>query len=233
MLQIKQFRYAADNLGYLVYGRRKAMAIDGGAVSDILTFIENNQLELLYIANTHSHPDHTGGNDMLLAKTSASLLDSAVLTANGVVELEDTVIQVMHTPGHTRDSICFYFNDTLISGDTLFNGKAGRCFTGDHAGFLQSIKKILKLPEETRLYAGHDYVFEYIEFSRRFEPDNPHIADYLKKYDPGNLFYTLAEEIRINPYLRINDAKVTGILEQRGLPAGTEADRWHSMLSLM
>jgi hydroxyacylglutathione hydrolase len=233
MLQIKQFRYAADNLGYLVYGRRQAMALDGGAVPDILTFVENNQLQLLYVANTHSHPDHTGGNSMLLAKTGAFFLDFAMLAANGAVELEDTPIQVMHTPGHTSDSICFYFNDTLISGDTLFNGKAGRCFTGDYAGFFQSIKKILELPKETRLYAGHDYVHEYIEFSRRLEPDNPYLDTYLEKYDPNNLFYTLAEEIRVNPYLRVNDEKIKGILLEKRLPASNESERWRSLLSLM
>lgn len=233
MLKIKQFPYAKDNLGYLVHGRERAMAIDGGASSEILACIEKNGLALDYVTNTHSHPDHTVGNAVLLEKTGARFLGFDALMTNESIDLEEMAVKVMHTPGHTRDSVCFYFNDTLISGDTLFNGKAGRCFTGDEAGFLQSIKKILELPKETRVYAGHDYVMEYLDFSRRLEPDNPHIDPYLEKYDPNNLFYTLAEEIRVNPYLRFNDDKIASILKNKGLPAETEMDRWRALLSLM
>lgn len=233
MLQVKQFPYAADNLGYLVYGQKQAMAIDGGAVPEMLSFINNNRLELQYVANTHTHPDHTGGNSLLIEKTGAFFLESDTLVNENTIALENTPIQVLHTPGHTSDSVCFFFNDILISGDTLFNGKAGRCFTGDHAGFLQSIKKILALPKETKVHAGHDYVKEYLEFSRWLEPDNPYLDTYLEKYDPNNLFYTLAEEILVNPYLRVNDEKIIGILLKKGLPASNELERWRSLLSLM
>lgn len=233
MLKIKQFPYATDNFGYVVYGRDKAMAIDGGAVSEILTHLENNGLALAYVTNTHSHPDHTVGNEMLTENTGARFIGFDTLMANGAMELEGTPIQVMHTPGHTRDSVCFYFNDILISGDTLFNGKVGRCFTGDHAGFLRSVKKLRELPEETKVFAGHDYVMEYMAFSRQLEPDNLYIDSYLEKYDPNNLFYTLAEEIRVNPYLRINDQNIEAILKAKNLAADTEYERWQSLLSLM
>lgn len=106
-MNIKQFRYNADNLGYLVYGDTSAIDIDG----------EN--------------------------------------------------IQVFHTPGHTSDSVCFYYDHVLISGDTLFNGKVGRCFTGDYNEFLQSIKTLLALHCETVVYAGHDYVEEYMAFAHK------------------------------------------------------------------
>lgn len=233
MLYIKPFPYGKDNLAYLVYGREKAMAIDGGAISEILAYTESNGLELEYVTNTHSHPDHTVGNAVLLEKTGAGFLGFDGLAADGKIELEGEYIQVLQTPGHTFDSVCFYFNDTLISGDTLFNGKVGRCFTGDHTGFLHSIKTILELPGKTKIYAGHDYVMEYLDFSRQLEPDNPHIDSYREKYDPDHLFYTLAEEIRVNPYLRVNDEKITAILKDRGLPAETENNRWQSLLSLM
>ncbi len=233
MLNIKQFPYGKDNLGYLVYGHKQAMAIDGGAVSDIRSFLENNHLTLEYITNTHSHPDHTPGNKPLHQQTGAHILGFNELPAEGTLQLEGTRIHVMHTPGHSHDSVCFYFDDTLISGDTLFNGKVGKCFTGDYTGFLQSIKKLLPLPPETRIFAGHDYVMEYLDFSRRLEPDNPYIDTYLEKYNPNNLFFTLAEEIQVNPYLRVNDEKIAAILKAKGLPAETEFDRWQSLLSMM
>ena len=233
MRNIRQFPYGNDNLGYLVYGQKKAMAIDGGAPTAIIDFIREKGLTLEYVTNTHSHPDHTTGNQALIEQTGAPFLDFDRLMTDGAVDLEGRRIQVMHTPGHTMDSVCFHFDDILVSGDTLFNGKVGRCFTGDHVGFFQSIKRIRELPGETKVYAGHDYVMEYLEFTRQLEPDNPHIDAYRQKYDPGNLFYTLAEEIRVNPYLRINDESVAAILKDRGLPAETELDRWQSLLSLM
>ena len=233
MLRIKQFPYGEDNFGYLIYGCKQAMAIDGGAVSPILSYINDKQLELRYVTNTHSHPDHLVGNRALLEVAGAEFLNYETIVRDGCIKLEDTRITVMHTPGHSQDSVCFYFDDILISGDTLFNGKVGRCLTGDHEGFLQSVKKILELPRHTRVYAGHDYVMEYIEFSRQLDPDNPHIDGYIKKYDPKHLFYTLEEEINVNPYLRFNDEKIKFILKKRGLAADTESDRWESLLSLM
>lgn len=71
MLQIKQFPYGEDNLGYMIYGGKQAMAIDGGAASTILSFINDKQLKLRYITNTHSHPDHLVGNRALLEVAGA------------------------------------------------------------------------------------------------------------------------------------------------------------------
>lgn len=233
MLHIRQYPYAKDNLGYLVYGQTRAMAIDGGASREILSFLKEKELLLEYVTNTHSHPDHTVGNQVLTEKTGARFLGFDALMAEGAIELENEYISVIHTPGHTQDSVCFFFDGVLVSGDTLFNGKVGRCFTGDYPGFLQSIKKLLALPGATRICAGHDYVREYMAFARALEPDNPHIDSYLAKYDPNHLCYTLDEEILVNPYLRINEEKIAAIIKSRNLPGDTEYDRWHSLLSLM
>lgn len=200
-LHIQQFRYSADNLGYLIFGEKTAMAIDGGAAKDINSFVKTRNLELKYVTNTHSHMDHTLGNQELLSHSNAVFLDFDTLMKQKQVVVEDKQVSVFHTPGHTRDSVCFYFQNILISGDTLFNGKVGRCFTGDFQGFLSSIKKILKLPHKTLVYAGHDYVEEYVEFAINLEPDNEYLDPYLKKYNPDNLCFTLEDEIRVDPFL--------------------------------
>jgi len=232
-MQIKQFRYGADNLGYLVYGEKSAAAIDGGAAQAILSFLAAHNLKLAHVTNTHSHMDHLVGNQALLNQTDARYLDFDALMANPEIEIDGQFLRLMHTPGHTRDSVCFYFEGVLISGDTLFNGKVGRCFTGDVEGFFQSIQKILAFPEDTRVYAGHDYVEEYMGFARALEPDNPHIDRYLAEYDPAHVCATLGEEKQVDPFLRFNDEKMIHILKQKGLAAGTELDRWRSLISLM
>ena len=232
-MQIKQFRYGADNLGYLVYGDKTAMAVDGGAAEQILRFVQDRNLELRYVTNTHSHMDHTTGNRQLLSGSNAAFLDFDTLIGQKEIRMENQFIRVFHTPGHTEDSVCFYFDRILISGDTLFNGKVGRCFTGDHQRFLQSIKTLLQLPGDTAVYAGHDYVEEYVAFTRSLEPDNAHLDAYLAKYDPDHVWAALDEEKRVDPFLRFNDEKIIAILKARGLPAETEAQRWESLMSLM
>jgi hydroxyacylglutathione hydrolase len=232
-LNIQQFRYSSDNLGYLVYGSHSAIAIDGGAVDEILSFLQVRRLNLTYVANTHSHMDHTIGNQALLSKTKAVFLDFNMLLKNGHVDIDGESICVFHTPGHTHDSLCFYFDSILISGDTLFNGKVGRCFTGDVDAFFQSIKAILRLPFETKVYAGHDYVEEYMEFAKRMEPDNPNVDLYLKNYDPAHVTATLEEELKVDPFLRFNDEKIIAILKSKGLLVKTELDRWRSLMRLM
>ncbi len=232
-MNLKQFRYSADNLGYLIYGKKTAVAVDGGDVEAILSFINTTGLELKYVVNTHTHPDHTTGNRDLVKKTGAEFLAIPDLIKKKIIELEGGKINIYHTPGHSEDSIVFHFDDFLVAGDTLFNGKVGRCFTGDLKGFLSSIKKLLELPDQTLIYAGHDYVEEYIDTAESIEPDNPHIAGYLEKYDPDHVVSTLAEELNVNPTLRFNDDKMIAILKKKGLPAETEYDRWKSVMSIV
>ncbi|MFO7930544.1 MAG: MBL fold metallo-hydrolase [Desulfosalsimonas sp.] len=232
-MKIRQFRYGADNLGYVIYGQKSAAVVDGGAAADILRFAEQRGLIIKYVTNTHSHPDHTSGNFDLLEKTQAGYLDFQTLLKTGGFEIDGHQVQVLHTPGHTRDSVCFYTPPLLVSGDTLFNGKVGRCFTGDVENFLASVKKLLALPGETVVYAGHDYFEEYVEFIRSLEPDNPYIDSYLEKYDPAHVFTSLDDEKKVNPFLRFNDEKIIEVLKSRGFSAENEMQRWQSLISLM
>lgn len=232
-MRIKQFRYGADNLGYMLCGSKRAAVIDGGAAGSIIRFAEENGLEIKYVTNTHSHPDHTSGNRELLEKTSADYLDFQSLLKTREFEIDGDKVRIFHTPGHTRDSVCFFTPSYLISGDTLFNGKVGRCFTGDVETFLGSAKTLLGLAGETIVYAGHDYFEEYVEFIRNLEPDNPHLDAYAAKYDPGHLCTSLDDEKKVNPFLRFNDEKIIEVLKKRGLSADTEIQRWRSLMSLM
>ncbi len=233
-MDIKQFRYHGDNnLGYLLYAEGEAMAIDGGAAAEMTSFLDERRLTLKYVTNTHSHPDHTPGNAELTRHTGAQTLSPREAVKKGTILLGGEDIRVIPTPGHTEDSICFHAPPFLISGDTLFNGKVGRCFTGDLEGFYKSIQALLKLPMDTLVYAGHDYVEEYIEFDRKVEPGNPYIDKYLKKYDPAHVRSTLEDEVKVDPFLRLNSPGVISFLEQRQLPAATEFDRFKSLVSQM
>ncbi len=232
MLKIEQFRYASDNLGYLIFGERSALAVDGGAVDEILEFLKIQRLELVCVTNTHAHYDHMMGNDELLRHTKATYLSPNELAKKGDVLLEGEKILIYPTPGHTGDAICLHAGNILLSGDTLFNGTVGNCFTGNLREFYHSIKKLMVLPDETVIYAGHDCVRDSVAFAKRLEPGNKDLDAFLSSYDPGHVYSTLAEERKVNPYLRFNDERIIAILKKRGLPVGTEYERWESLMSI-
>lgn len=232
-MNLRQFRYAADNLGYLIYGQRHAIVIDGGAVQEILAFLDDHRLTLTAVTNTHTHPDHTQGNAALIRATGAPLVETHRLIQSGKLELEDTPIEVRHTPGHSADSVVFHYDNILISGDTLFIGKAGRCFTGDLTAFLASVKWLSALPDATLIYPGHDYVHEYMTDIKALDPDNPHIDRFLATYDLDHVVSSLAHEKKINLTLRFNDPAVIDRLKGRGLAHATEYERWTAVLSLV
>jgi hydroxyacylglutathione hydrolase len=232
MLKVKQFRYGADNLGYLIYGTESAMSVDGGAADEIVTFLGEHHLTLTYVANTHDHQDHTCGNEELLRATRARLLTGTDLPDGRQITLDGGKVRVIHTPGHTEESRSFYTGKVLIAGDTLFNGTIGNCFSGDLEGFYHSIRKLMELPDETIVYAGHDYVKSSLAFARRLEPENRAIGAFLRHYDRNHVFSTLAEEKKINPYLRFNEPDLLSLLAKLRLPRETEWERWQSLMSI-
>ena len=229
---IRQFRYSSDNLGYLVYGRENALAIDGGAVRAILDFVEANGLQLKYVTNTHKHPDHTAGTGDLVKLSGAEYLSRRMLLKAGRVTVDGQTVGVIETPGHTDDSLSFSVDDCLITGDTLFNGTVGNCFSGDLRAFYESVKKLLAYPVETRVYAGHDYVKYAMAFAKIVEPENSRIDAFLKQYDPAHIHSTLADELDVNPYLRFNAGPIVALLKKRGFPVATEYERWLGVMSL-
>ena len=231
-MHIKQFRYAADNLSYLIYGETQALAIDGGAVEAILDFIGHAGLELSIVTNTHSHQDHTSGNQALLEKTGARYCDHGELAQAGKVTLDQGAIAVYPTPGHTVDSVVFHWGDHLITGDTLFNGTVGTCFSGDLTAFYHSIRRLAALPGNTVIYAGHDYLAYAMAFARLVEPGNADIETYLGAYTPEHVFSTLAEELKVNPFLRYNAPEMIDILKKRGCDVSSEFKRFEGVMHL-
>jgi hydroxyacylglutathione hydrolase len=230
-LHLEQF-HCGDNLAYLLYGEKEAVAIDGVAWEEILRFLDEHGLSLIYVTNTHGHFDHTAGNEPLLRYSRARYLDHEDFADCGTIEIEGQTIRVYRTPGHTEDSVCFHAGRALITGDTLFNGTVGNCFSGNLSAFFRSVKRLLALPGDTLIYAGHDYVRDSVAMAKQLEPDNAAIERFRQTYDPGHVYSTLAEELKINPYLRFNEPAIIALLRANDLPFATEEERWLSLMSL-
>jgi hydroxyacylglutathione hydrolase len=233
MLNIEQFRYGTDNFAYILFGKEQAIAIDGGAWKETISFLKQNNLLLTIVTNTHSHYDHTSGNNHLIKETGADFINFVILPDNHEIIIDGEKIAVYRTPGHTDDSVCFHTGNLLITGDTLFNGTIGNCFSGNQKNFYLSIKRLMNLPDETIIYAGHDYIFDSLAFSRHLEPDNKDIEFFHKTHSSDIIIYsTMAEERKINPYLRFNEEAIINILRKNNLPYSTEWERWNSLMSI-
>lgn len=231
-MKIRQFAYGGDNLGYLLHGRTQALAIDGGAVDEIMKYVRDQRLSLTHVTNTHGHADHTTGTDRLAALSGATRLDHNTFADGETIPLDGETVTVRRTPGHTADAVCFAVADVLVTGDTLFNGTVGNCFSGDLRSFYRSIRLLMGYPGHTRIYAGHDYVMESLAFARHLTPDNPAIDVYAGRYDRTHVVSTLDEEMAVNPYLRFNAADMVALLASRGLPTETEFQRWEGIMSI-
>jgi hydroxyacylglutathione hydrolase len=157
------------NLAYLVADEssRAAVVIDPSyAPEKVVRAARENELEIVRVFSTHDHHDHTNGNVELerLTGIRALLFGSTDPVTGRRIEdgasfpLGSLTIRVIHTPGHTPDSICLYIGDAVFTGDTLFVGKVGGTDLGDgaKAEYESLHKKLLSLPGATRVFPGHD-----------------------------------------------------------------------------
>ncbi len=231
-MNVRQFRYSADNFGYLVYGTTTAIAIDAGAVGEMISFAKDVDVSIKYVTNTHSHFDHISGNASMIENSGATFLDCKSIRNQEFIDIDGEQLQIIHTPGHTDEDLTFKADNFMITGDTLFNGTVGTCFSGDMKSFLSSINLLMSYPPETIIYSGHDYVKESIAFAKTIDKNNPELDDYLNRRDPYHVFSTIADELKVNPFVRYNDDKMVDIMKERGLPVATEYERWNSLLDL-
>jgi len=167
----KQIRAGGDrNFSYIIADEAtaEAVVVDPGLEPEKeLKILERNGLQLKYVIATHDHFDHTGGNAVLAEKTGAEIAmhESArsrrdiELRDGDVLKVGDIELRIIHTPGHTPESICILAGKELITGDTLFVGKVGGTGYGDDArDEYESLHgKLMTLPPDTRVWPGHDY----------------------------------------------------------------------------
>lgn len=134
----------------------------------VLEVIERNALKVKYIINTHHHFDHTIGNDAMIKHTKSKILQHESSTLKNDIRISDgekitfgkSELTVIHTPGHSKDSICLVGDGKIFSGDTLFVGNCGRIdLPGGSAKELYHslFDTLYKLDDDLMLYPGHNY----------------------------------------------------------------------------
>jgi glyoxylase-like metal-dependent hydrolase (beta-lactamase superfamily II) len=170
-MYFKQVKYRGDNFSYIIADEASGEAgvVDPSFnVDAIILILKDQNFSLKYIINTHGHADHTAGNEELKAAFQSKIVAHKLSHVNQDISIVDgdTIrlgaisIKVMHTPGHTPDSICLLIDGKLLTGDTLFVGECGR--TDLPGGSVEDmytslLQKIAKLDDNIEVYPGHDY----------------------------------------------------------------------------
>ena len=213
----------------------EALAVDPLDHERCLGVAKDKGWVVTQVLNTHEHGDHIGGNHAVIAATGATLLAHGNardkipgmdrgLDAGDVVKVGKTVeLECLDTPGHTMSHICLLSRTdqpALLCGDTLFNAGAGNCHNGGHPHALHGsfANQISKLPDNTLVYPGHEYLASNLAFTLDREPDNAkakELLDQAKTQDPGQaMVTTLALEKEINTFLRLRSPSVIAGLRE-------------------
>ena len=215
------------NFNYLVACPEtgEALAIDPLDHEKTLATARVKGWQITQVLNTHEHQDHTGGNAAVVAATGAKVIahQRAAKLIPGVdrgVQAGDVIkvgrhieLECMDTPGHTMCHICLRSHTdepALFSGDTLFNAGAGNVHNGGNvdALFATFVEQLGKLPDNTRVYPGHDYVETNLRFTLAREPGNAAAQEMLARvtgHEPAKaIVTTLADEKRINTFMRLD-----------------------------
>jgi glyoxylase-like metal-dependent hydrolase (beta-lactamase superfamily II) len=166
----KQIKYRGDNFSYVVADdvTREAVVVDPSFNAEaIVRLLRDKNLNVKYIINTHDHIDHIADNEYIKSNFNAKIVahklsdvKKDISVADGdVVNVGSINIKVIHTPGHTLDSISLLVDGKLLTGDTLFVGECGRTDLPGSSpeDMYHSLHKLIELDDDIEVYPGHDY----------------------------------------------------------------------------
>ncbi|WP_210493642.1 hydroxyacylglutathione hydrolase [Microvirga antarctica] len=238
--EIHVFRCLSDNIGVLMRDSEtgQCAAIDAPEESPILAALKETGWTLSEILVTHRHSDHIQAIPALKARFGCRVVApekarDQVPGADVFVKEGDTVRvgaltgEVWDTPGHCNDHVSYWFaaDRILFCGDTLFTLGCGRLLEGSYTAFWASLQRLAALPDETRVYSGHDYTMANARFALAADPDNAALqrraAEAATAQAEGRFLVpsTIGAEKAENPFLRAGEAALARSVDRAGAPA--------------
>lgn len=237
MLHIHMIPAFKDNYFWLIQPDTQSPScyiFDPGAASPVDDYLHQHNLQLKGILLTHHHHDHIDGAAELSEKYQLPIYGpnsnripqvTHYLSEGDQLNLNPLCATILTVPGHTLDHIAYLIKPPespalLFSGDTLFGAGCGRLFDGTALQLYGSLNRIAELPEDTLVYASHEYTLVNIRFALTIEPQNPDLvarqATETQKQAQGiaTLPTRLDVELRTNPFLRCHLNSVRTSVEQ-------------------
>jgi glyoxylase-like metal-dependent hydrolase (beta-lactamase superfamily II) len=167
----RQIKYRSDNFSYIIADEptKEAAVVDPSFnIEAIIRLVKEQKLQVKYIIDTHQHWDHIAGNNDLKSAFNAKIVAHKLaksfkdidVSDGEIIKIGNIAIKVIHTPGHTPDSICLLVDGKLLTGDTLFVGECGRTDlpSGSAEDMYHSLfEKLVTLDDSIEVYPGHDY----------------------------------------------------------------------------
>ena len=222
-MKIEIIKCLQDNFSYLIIDEKTQIAcvVDPSEAAPIIDFLENKEINLKYILNTHHHYDHVGGNTELKKKYNSLVVGfkgdkdripeiDFLVEDNQVWKKDNFEAKIYHIPGHTTGHIAFHFfkEKKIFTGDTLFSLGCGKLFEGTYKQMFESLNKIKQLDKDTEIYCGHEYTLQNSNFCLANDPKNLklkekiiRIKNNLKKNLP-TVPSTLEDELECNIFLK-------------------------------
>jgi hydroxyacylglutathione hydrolase len=234
----------SDNYAYLLVdpSTRDAAVVDCAEAQPVLDEVARRGVNLRAVLATHHHFDHVGGNrDLLSALPDLRVYGSAddapkIPGITDRVHDRDTFAvgslkgRIIFIPAHTSGHVAYWFPEerAVFTGDTLFAGGCGRLFEGDAAQMMSSLGKLADLPDDTRVYCGHEYTENNLRFALTLEPHNQALVDKmtavqgLRRAGRPTVPSTMADEKATNPFLRTDSPELESSVRAKvpGLPPG-------------
>ena len=220
----------SDNFAYLISDDQsgECAVVDCAEADKVIEAAKRHHLKLTAVLTTHWHPDHSGGNSDIVGKVpglkvfGASAENGRIPALTNPVADGDTFrigaleARVIGIPAHTNGHVAYYFPQlkSVFTGDTLFVAGCGRVFEGKAATMVDSLAKLSKLPDDTKVYCGHEYTEKNLRFAMTLEPNNQRIKtkhEWAKKTvaDGGHTVpSTIEDEKRTNPFLRTDSIEL-------------------------
>ncbi|MAN74002.1 MAG: hydroxyacylglutathione hydrolase [Henriciella sp.] len=245
MIEIHQFPCLKDNYGFLAHDPESGttVAIDTPDGEKYLIEASNRGWTIDEIWNTHWHPDHAGGNELIKKETGCRILGPAGeaekipgidqdLSGGDEIGLGDMKVNIIDVPGHTLGHIAYHIPSakTAFVGDALFALGCGRVFEGDADMMWKSLSRLKALPADTTIYCAHEYTQANARFALSVDPDNPALTAYAKEVEAKRsrgdwtVPTVLSRELEANPFLRADDADLQAAMGHAGDPVATFAE---------
>jgi hydroxyacylglutathione hydrolase len=140
-----------------------------------------------------------------------------------VLKVGSSLARVLETPGHTLDHVSYVFDNekALFAADTLFSIGCGRVFEGTYPMMWDSLLKLRALPDDFKLYCGHEYTASNIKFALTIEPDNAALkaraeqVNRLRSENKPTIPTLLGEEKKANVFLRADEPSVAASVRMK------------------